>query len=263
MEKRKIAGRTIEAIGLGVMALDEYRPKVEEKDAIELLKYASNLGVDFFDTADVYGLGRNEELIGKALNSKEKEKILIATKAGCTRPGGIDWDTDGRPEHIKEAIYESLNRLQIKQIFLYQLHAPDYRVPFKETIKAFKELQDNGSIKHIGLCNVNLEQFIDAQKIVDVVSVQNHFNLAFKRDEDELLPYLTEYNIAFLPYFPLGSGRLLTNRELIEISKKINAAPAQIALSWILSKWPTAIPIPGTKNKKHFDENMKAAKVEL
>ena len=263
MEKRKIAGRTIEAIGLGVMALDEYRPKVEEKDAIELLKYASNLGVDFFDTADVYGLGRNEELIGKALNSKEKEKILIATKAGCTRPGGINWDTDGRPEHIKEAIKGSLNRLKLKQIELYQLHAPDRKIPLKESIKALKELQENGLIKNIGVSNFSLQQLKEAQKMVNIVSVQNHFNIGHKSDEEELLPYLSENDIAYICYFPIGSGRLINNAKIIEISNRINITPSQLLLAWIINKWENAIPIPGTKNKEHLDENIKAAEIKL
>src|SRR3989344_190576 len=263
MEKRKIAGRTVKAIGLGVMALDEYKPKAEEKDAIELLKHAVKLEVDFFDTADVYGLGRNEELIGKALNEKDKEKILIATKAGCTRPGGINWDTDGRPEHIKEAIKGSLNRLKLKQIELYQLHAPDRKIPLKESIKALKELQENGLIKNIGVSNFDLHQLKEAQKIVNVVSVQNHFNLDYKRDEEDLLPYLIENNIAFIPYFPLGSGRLLTNEKLIEIANELKISVSQLALAWIINKWKNTIPIPGTKNKKHLEENIKALEIKL
>lgn len=263
MHKRKLAGRTVKAIGLGVMALDEYRPKAEENDAIELLKYASKLEVDFFDTADVYGLGRNEELIGKALNNEEKEKILIATKAGCTRPGGINWDTDGRPEHIKKAIEGSLERLKMKKIELYQFHAPDRKIPLKESIKAFKELQENGLIKNIGVSNFDLKQLKEAQKIINVVSVQNHFNLAYKRDEVDLLPYLRENNISFIPYFPLGSGRLLTEIKLMEIAGELNISVSQLALAWIINKWENAIPIPGTRNKKHLEENMKAIEIKL
>ena len=263
METRTIANRKVCGIGLGAMALDEYKPVAKEEDAIELLKFAVDSGVNLIDTADVYGLGRNETLIGKAFSDEQKEKILIATKAGLNRPGGTGWGTDGRPEHIKGAIQGSLQRLGIKKIELYMLHAPDDKVPFKESLKAFKELQDIGLVKNIGVSNFSLEQLKEAQKIIDVVSVENHFNLAFKGDEQYLLPYLTEQKIAFLPYFPLGSGKLLQNEKLNDISKELNITPSQVALSWITTKWETAIPIPGTQNKEHLLENMEAADIKL
>lgn len=263
MEQRKIADRNVFPIGLGAMALDEYNPKPNDNDAISLLRHAVEKNIEFIDTADVYGLGRNEKLIGEAFTSEQKNKTIIATKAGCTRPHGYEWDTDGRPEHIVEAIKESLERLGLNRIYLYQLHAPDHRVPFIETIKAFQELQNQNLIKFIGLCNVSLKELKEAQKIIDVVSVQNHFNLSYKKDEKELLPYLTENNIAYIPYFPLGSGRLLRNPGLIKIANNLGVTPSQAALSWILSKWAVAIPIPGTKNKFHLDENIKAADVKL
>ena len=263
MELRKLADRKVHPIALGAMAVDEYKPRPSDDDAISLLRHAVKNGIGLIDTADVYGLGRNEKLIGQALTREEKNNIIIATKAGCTRPNGVEWGTDGRPAHIEEAVKESLQRLMVKQIYLYQLHAPDFRVPFTKTVKAFKGLQDRKLIKHFGLCNVSLEELQEAQKIIDVVSVQNHFNLAYKKDQNELLPFLTKNNIAFLPYFPLGSGRLLRNPRLTGISQKLGLTPSQAALSWILHKWPTAIPIPGTKNKIHLEENMKAAEIKL
>jgi len=263
MQTRTIAGREVLSIGLGGMAIDEYEPKSKEKDAIELFKFSVDSGINLIDTADVYGLGRNETLIGKALTAEQKEKVLIATKAGLTRPGGRGWDTDGRYEHIKEAIHDSLKRLNIKKIELYMLHSPDDKVPLKESLRAFKELQDQGLLKNIGVSNFSLEQLKEAQYIVDVVSVENHFSLSFKRDEKELLPYLTEEKIAYLPYFPLGSGKLLQDKKLKEISEELNLTPSQVALSWITTKWPTAIPIPGTQNKEHLLENIKAADIKL
>lgn len=262
METRIIAGREVMAIGLGAMALDEYEPKTEET-AIELLKYAVESGVSLIDTADVYGLGRNETLIGKALSSEQKDKVVIATKAGCTRPGGHDWGTDGSPEHIKEAVRGSLKRLEIKKIWLYQLHAPDDKVPFKESLQTFKELQNQGLIEHIGVSNFSLQELKEAQEIIKVISVENHFNLAFKTDEQDLLPYLTDQNIAYLPYFPLGAGKLLQNPTLNQIAQQLNITSSQLALSWITTKWPTAIPIPGTSNKQHLLENIKAADIKL
>lgn len=263
MELRRIADKKVFPIGLGAMALDEYKPKPSYDDAISLIQYAVENGIDFIDTADVYGLGRNEEILGNALTGEQKEKVVIATKVGCTRPDGYGWDTDGSPQHIGEAVKESIQRLKIKQIYIYQLHTPDHKVPFKESIKELKKLQDQKLVKHIGLSNVTLEELQEAQQIVDIVSVENHYNLAFKRDEIDMLPYLTEHKIAYLPYFPLGSGRLLTNIKLIKIAQSLNSTPSQIALSWILHKWPTAIPIPGTRNKAHLDENLKAAEIEL
>ena len=263
MKPRLLANRNVFPIGLGAMAVDEYKPKSSNEDAMNLFRYAMKQGIEFFDTADVYGLGRNEELLGEAFTSEEKKRILIGTKVGCTRPRGVEWDTDGRAEHIKKAIHDSLRRLQMKQIFLYQLHAPDHRVPLQESITALKELQDSGVVKHLGVSNFNVKQVQEAQKIIEIVSVQNHFNLFHKQDERDLLPYLTKNNIAYIPYFPLGSGRVVQDKRLAEIAQKINATPAQVALAWILTKWPTAIPIPGTKRKEHMDENKNAARIEL
>ena len=143
------------------------------------------------------------------------------------------------------------------------LHAPDDNVPFMDSLKAFKELQDMGLVKDIGVSNFNLEQLKEVQKLIDVVSVENHFNLSFKGDEQELLPYLTENKIAFLAYFPLSSGKLLQNEKLNEIAKELNLTPSQVALAWITTKWETAIPIPGTQNKEHLLENIKAADIKL
>jgi len=263
MQTRTIAGREVLSIGLGAMAIDEYEPKAKDEDAIELFKFAANSGVNLIDTADVYGLGRNETLIGKALSDEQKEKILIATKAGLSRPGGTGWHTFGKPDHIKEAIKGSLKRLGVDKIELYMLHAPDPEVPLIDSLKAFKDLQEQGLVNNIGVSNFSLEQLKEAQEIIKVVSVENHFSLSFKADEQELLPYLTENKIAFLPYFPLSSGKLLQNEKLNEMAKELNLTPSQVALSWITTKWPTAIPIPGTQNKEHLLENIKAADIKL
>lgn len=268
MKTRILGPWKIYPIGLGAMAVDEYGPR-PEKEAIELFQFARDQGIILFDTADVYGNGHNEELLGKAFTSKEQEKILIATKAGCTRPGGVDWDVDGRPEHIKEAVKNSLKRLGIQRIKLYQLHAPDPKANYEDTIRAFKELHAQGLFEHFGLSNVSLEQLKVAQKIIPVVSVQNKFNLGFRKDEDELLPYLTKHSIAFLPYFPIGGGipfglgQLRQDPQLQEMAKKMKISVSQLCLAWIMNKWPTAIPIPGTTSKEHLLENMKAAEIEL
>ncbi|MEK6963798.1 MAG: aldo/keto reductase [Nanoarchaeota archaeon] len=269
MKTRTLGPWKVYPVGLGVMAVDEYG-HTPLKEAIELFQYAMEQGVTLFDTADVYGNGHNEELLGKAFSAKEQDKILITTKAGCTRPGGVDWGLDGRPEHIKEAIKASLKRLGLKRIKLYQLHSPDPNVPFEDTVRAFKELHGKGLFEQFGLSNVSLEQLKIAQKIIPVVSVQNQFRVQYKKDEAELLPYLTKHNIAFLPYFPLGgnfngvaSPKLRQEPKLQEIAKKLKISVSQLCLAWILNKWPTAIPIPGTTSKEHLLENIQAAKIEL
>ncbi len=267
---RLLAGKKVPAISLGAMPLDEYN-KTPEKEAVDFLRSAAKAGVKLIDTADAYGLGHNEELIGKAIKAftpEQKKSVIIATKAGCTRPGGTGWGTDGRPEHIRQALQGSLQRLGVKQIYLYQLHAPDPKVPLMETVKAFKELQDTGLIKHFGVSNFSLAQLQQAEKIIEVVSVQNQFSLAYRYDEWGLLPYLTKNNIAYLPYFPLGGksggGRNITeDGRLQRLAHLLGHTPAQVALAWIINKWPTAIPIPGTTNKKHLEENIKAEKIEL
>lgn len=263
MNPRKIAGRSVPLVGLGAMAVDEYEPAAGEDEAVALFRHAAKTGVGLFDTADVYGLGRNETLIGKALTEEQKRGVLVATKAGCTRPGGVGWDTDGRPDHIREAVRGSLARLGVKRIELYQLHAPDHRVPLRESMLAMRELQEEGLVKHIGVSNFSLAQLKEAQRLVDVVSVQNRYNIAFRRDERELLPYLTEHSIPYLPYFPLGSGQLLNQPAVRRIAERERITAAQLALAWILAKWPTAIPIPGTRSIKHLEENMKAGEVTL
>ncbi|HIH13958.1 MAG TPA: aldo/keto reductase [Nanoarchaeota archaeon] len=268
MKKRVLAGRKIHPIGLGAMALEEYGEKATEGQAIELFRFAVNSGIELIDTADAYGVGRSETLIGKALTEAQKEKIIIATKAGCIRMLGVLWGKDCSPTHIKEAIGESLQRLGLKKISLYQMHTIDFRVPLKESLLAFKELQDAGLVEHIGVSNFSLKQVKEAQEVIEVASVQNNFNLTHKNDEKELLPYLTEKKIPYLPYFPLGSGRmyvikLLRDARLMKIADELKITSAQLALAWILNKWPTAIPIPGTKSKQHLLENMKAAEIEL
>jgi len=263
MHFRKIGRKTVKAIGLGVMALDEYKPKTRDKEAIEFLKNSIGIGVDFFDTADVYGLGRNEALLGKALSEEEKNKVLIASKGGCTRPRGFDWSVDGRPEHLRGAIKESLERLQIKQIELYQLHAIDRNVPIIESIKVLKELQEQGYIKNIGISNFDLNEVQEAQKYAEIVSVQNPFNYSRRMDEHTLLPYLRDNKITYIAYFPLGQGMLIGNGKLQLIASNLEITPSQLALAWIINKWENVIAIPGTKNSRHLTENMGAISIKL
>ena len=263
---RLLAKRKIFPLGLGAMATCEYTPKASQAEAMVFFQYAARQGIELFDTADVYGLGRNEQLLGKAFSTAEKQKLILATKGGCTRPGGVDWDTDGRPSHLKEASQESLKRLQVKQIFLYQLHAPDNRVPFRESVQALKELQEQGLVKHLGLSNVSLAQLQEAEKMIEIVSVQNHFNLAVKKDERDVLPYCTKNKIAYLPYFPLGGGfgaSILRHPKVVQLAQQEGITSSQLCLAWIMQKWPTAIPIPGTKNREHLEQNMAAAKLTL
>ncbi|HTD82246.1 MAG TPA: aldo/keto reductase, partial [Gemmatimonadaceae bacterium] len=189
--------------------------------------------------------------------------LLIATKGGLERTGPGQWPRNGRPEHLREACEGSLKRLRVDRIDLYQLHSPDAEVPYEESVGALKELQDEGKIRHIGVSNVNLAQLKAARAIVDVVSVQNRFNLVDRSDED-VLDACERDGLPFLPWFPLAAGQLAEpGGPVDEIARAHDATPGQVALAWLLRKSPVMLPIPGTSNVKHLEENTAAALLDL
>lgn len=239
----------------------------DKANAIEVLKKAIALGVNFIDTADAYGPNTSEELIAEAL--KPYDNIVIATKGGLTRPGPGNWVPDCSPAHLKEAIEGSLSRLKVDRIDLYQLHTVDPKIPFADSLNALKELQQEGKIRHIGLSNVSADQLSEAQEIVNIVSVQNHYNLANRNSED-VLQACEKSQIAFLPYFPIGGGQMAgedqlmsTTGPLSKIAKDHDATPGQIALAWLLHHSPVIVPIPGTSTLEHLEENMAAVDISL
>jgi pyridoxine 4-dehydrogenase len=255
---------SVNRLGFGAMRITGEgvwgQPK-DKGEAIRVLKRAVELGINLIDTADAYGPYVSEELIAEALYPYPAG-LVIATKGGLVRPAAGVWDQDARPEHLREALAGSLQRLKLDHIDLYQLHRIDSKVPMADTINALSEMQKAGKVKHLGLSEVSVDEIKEAQKIVTVASVQNLYNLTDRKHED-VLKYCEEQGIAFIPWFPLATGKLSTESRLSEIAEKYQATPSQIALAWLLMKSPVILPIPGTSSVAHFEENFAATKIDL
>jgi aryl-alcohol dehydrogenase-like predicted oxidoreductase len=267
---RRLAGTEVLPIGLGAMPM-ALSGRPPEEQSMRTIHAALDAGVNLIDTADAYGrdeseVGHNERLIAKALQGRYDE-VTVATKAGHTRPGGA-WEIDGRPEHIRAACEASLKALGTDRIDLYQYHRPDPTVPYAETVGAFKELQDEGKVRWIGLSNCNLEQLEAALGVADIVSVQNQLSLAFtsplaKGEVDAC----TQRGIAFLPWSPLGGiGNADGTGEVGPVraaADEHGVSPQQVALAWLLSLGPTVIPIPGASRPESIVDSARAAELEL
>jgi aryl-alcohol dehydrogenase-like predicted oxidoreductase len=256
---------TVNRLGFGAMRITgpgiwgEPRNRTE---AIALLRRVVGRGVNFIDTADSYGPEVSERLIAEALHPYPAT-LVIATKGGLVRPGPDRWSPDCRPAHLRAACEGSLKRLKVECIDVYQLHTVDPRVPLEDSVGALIDLQRAGKIRHIGVSNVQLQQLTVARSLAQIVSVQNHYNLA-DRSDDALVDVCARERLAFLPWYPLAAGRLATpGSRLHEIAKRHNATPAQIALSWLLRRSPMMLPIPGTSSIEHFEENLAAASIRL
>lgn len=251
-------------LGFGAMRIvgkGVWGPPADEDTAIALLRRAVELGVDLIDTADSYGPYLSEDLIRKALHPYDG--VLIATKGGLTRSGPDVWEQVGRPEYLRQCVEMSLRRLDVEQIGLYQLHRFDAQVPVEESLGALKELQDAGKIKHIGISEVTVAEIEQARKVVDVVSVQNLYNLG-NRQSEEVLTYCETERIGFMPWFPVAAGELAKPGGILdEIAAEHQATHAQLALAWLLRRSPVMLPIPGTGSIAHLEENCAAAQVEL
>jgi aryl-alcohol dehydrogenase-like predicted oxidoreductase len=188
---------------------------------------------------------------------------VIATKGGLTRSGPGVWERDSRPERLKRCCEDSLRRLKLERIDLYQLHAVDPKVPLEDSVAALAELREEAKIRHAALCNVTGEELERAQRIVPIVSVQNRYNLIDRRSE-EILEACQRQGLAFLPWFPLATGDLAEpGGRVDEIARAHSATPAQVAIAWLLHHSPVTVPIPGTSSIEHFEENMAAAQLEL
>jgi pyridoxine 4-dehydrogenase len=255
----------VHRLGFGAMRITGpgiWGPPDDPDEARRVLRRAVELGIDLIDTADSYGPEVSENLIAETLHPYP-EGLVIATKGGLLRSGPSQWPRDGRPEHLKDACEGSLRRLKLDRIDLYQLHSPDNRVPYEDSVGALKELQDEGKINHIGVSNVSLDELNEARGIVEVVTVQNHYNAEDRRSED-VLEACEEANIGFIPWFPLATGRLAEPGGLLDrIASEHEARPAQIALAWLLARSPVMLPIPGTSSVAHLEENLAAAEIEL
>jgi pyridoxine 4-dehydrogenase len=227
-----------------------------------LLRRVVDAGVTLIDTADSYGPEVSEKLIADALHPYP-DTLVIATKGGLERPGPGIWERNCRPERLKRCCEASLQRLKLERIDLYQLHAVDPKVPVEDSIGALVELQEEGKIRHIGVCNVSGEDLERIQQSARIVSIQNLYNLADRSSED-MLQACEQEGLGFLPWFPLATGDLARpGGPLDEIAREHGAAPAQVALAWLLQHSPVMLPIPGTNSIAHFEENFEAAQLEL
>jgi pyridoxine 4-dehydrogenase len=259
-------GGDLEVRRLGYGAMRLCGPRImgwpaDRGNALAVLRRVVELGVNLIDTSNAYGPEVNELQIAEALHPYP-DGLVIATKGGLVRDDSASWPTDGRPEKLKEACEGSLKRLRLERIDVYQLHAPDPKVPIEESVGALRELRDEGKIKHVGLSNVDVDELERAEGVVPIVSVQNEYNLGFRESED-VLDACERKGLAFLPWYPLASGSLAQQRKLDEVAKKYDATPAQVALAWLLQRSPVMVPIPGTSSLEHLEENMGANDLRL
>lgn len=233
--------------------------------AVRVLQRAVRLGVTFIDTADSYGPEVSENLIARALYPYAND-IVIATKGGLVRPGPDVWNRDGRPEHLRKACESSLKRLRRERIDLYQLHAPDPKVPLEDSIGELVRLKSEGKIRHIGVSNVSVGELKRCERLTPIVSVQNRYNLE-DRQSDEVLAYCESKAIAFLPWAPLGSGRHARGsgalRALERVAEQHGISVGQAAIAWLLERSTVMLPIPGTGSLEHLEQNIAAASVRL
>jgi pyridoxine 4-dehydrogenase len=240
---------------------DIWGPPRDRAAARKILFRALDLGVNFFDTADSYGPEVSEAFIAETLHPYPKG-LVIATKGGLLRPSAPSWDPDGRPEHLRRALDGSLKRLKLDRVDLYQLHAPDPKVPFADSVGALAEAQRAGKIRHLGLSNVSVKQLDAARRIAPIVSVQNRYNLETRESED-VLKACERLGVAFIPWYPLGDGAALRSRVVKQLARRLGLPPAQVALAWLLAHSPVMLPIPGTASIAHLEENTAAAALRL
>jgi aryl-alcohol dehydrogenase-like predicted oxidoreductase len=297
MEQRKLgnSGLEVSALGLGCMGLSfGYGPAVGAKQGVELIRAAYERGVTFFDTAEVYGPYANEEVVGEALRPF-RDKVVIATKFGFSfDPDRKQRGLDSRPEHIREVVEGSLNRLKTDYIDLYYQHRVDPNVPIEEVAGAVKELVAAGKVRHFGLSEAGVKTIRRAHSVFPVTALQSEYSLFWREPEDEILPVLEELGIGFVPFSPLGKGFLTgkidattsfdagdfrntvprfspenrqANQAVVDLVKAIanekGATPAQVALAWLIAQRPWIVPIPGTTKLHRLEENLGGARLEL
>jgi aryl-alcohol dehydrogenase-like predicted oxidoreductase len=295
MQKRKLGNLEVSALGLGCMGMSYgYGPAPDKQEMIKLIRAAVERGVTFFDTAEVYGPFKNEELVGEAL-APLRDQVVIATKFGFKLgPNGEQVGVDSRPEHIREVAEASLKRLKTDRIDLFYQHRVDTDVPIEDVAGAVTELISEGKVKHFGLSEAGVQTIRRAHAVQPLAALQSEYSLWWRRPEEETLPVLEELGIGFVPFSPLGRGFLTgkidenttfdssdfrnivprftpearkSNQTLVELLRSIGerkrATPAQIALGWLLAQRPWIVPIPGTTKLHRLEENIGAVSVEL
>jgi aryl-alcohol dehydrogenase-like predicted oxidoreductase len=254
----------VHRLGFGAMRITGkgiWGPPKDHATAVRVLRRAVELGVDVIDTADSYGPFVSEDLIREALHPYDG--VVVATKGGLLRTGPDVWPVCGRPEYLRQCVEMSLRRLGVERIDLWQLHRIDPQVPRDEQFGVMKDLQSEGKIRHLGLSEVSVEEIEAARRVVEVVSVQNLYNLGNRRSED-VLQHCEREGIAFLPWFPVAAGALARpGGPLDDLAREHGVSHAQLALAWLLRRSPVMLPIPGTGSVQHLEENCAAALVEL
>jgi len=255
----------VNRLGFGSMRLTGTGIWGEPKDPAEsrrVLKRAVELGANFIDTADSYGPDVSERLIGETLSPFPKG-LVVATKGGLTRQGPDLWSPDGRPDYLAKEVEKSLRLLKTDVVDLWQLHRIDPKVPVEQSLEPIVKLKQQGKIRHIGLSEVKPKDIDRARKVVEIVSVQNLYNVGDRQHED-VLEYCERHNIAFIPWFPVAAGKLAQpGGKLDEIAKHHGATVAQLSIAWLLHRSSVILPIPGTSSVAHLEENMKAADLTL
>jgi aryl-alcohol dehydrogenase-like predicted oxidoreductase len=255
----------VHRLGYGAMQLPGpgvWGEPADHAAAVRVVQAAVEQGVDFIDTADSYGPVVSERIIAEALHPYA-DGLVIGTKAGLVRTGPGEWHSVGRPAYLKQQVELSLRTLKLERIDLIQLHRIDAEVPLADQLGAFSELQEQGKVRHIGVSEVSVDELKAAREIVDVVSVQNLYNLTNRQSQD-VLDYATAEGIAFIPWFPIATGDLAApDSPVADIASELDATPSQVALAWLLQKSPVVLPIPGTKSVEHLTENLGAARLEL
>lgn len=255
----------VNRLGFGAMRITGkgiWGPPEDPEEAKATLRRLPELNVDFVDTAESYGPYISEELIGEVL-APYSAGTIIATKSGLTRTGPDEWHQVGRPEFLRQGAIQSLRRLKLDVIDLWQLHRIDGQTPRVAQFEAIAQLKADGIIRHAGLSQVSVADIKEAQKYFPVTTVQNLYNFANRQSED-VLDYCEQHGIGFIPWFPLAGGDLVKGHaEARVIVEKHNASPSQIALAWLLKRSPVMLPIPGTGKVKHLEENVAAAAITL
>jgi pyridoxine 4-dehydrogenase len=254
---------SVHRLGYGAMRLTGegiWGPPKDRNKALAVLRRAVELDVNFIDTADSYGPHVSEELIAEALYPYPAG-LVIATKGGWNRPGPNQWTHDASPEHLRKAVEGSLKRLRLDRIDVYQLHMPDPVIPFEASVETLAQLRNEGKIRLVALSNVTQEHIERARKIIPIVSVQNRYSFA-DREWDYVVDYCDRNGIAFIPWFPLGAGKV-AGEVLNRIAQAHNASPTQVALAWLLHRSPIMLPIPGTSSVEHLEQNVAAASLVL